>query len=58
MTMLKTIHFYGFNEAMATNKSDLKKLTVVDSQEASKFHYSIFGPKGGAAAGFEPPTLK
>ena len=56
--MLKTIHFYGFNEAMATNKSDLKKLTVVDSKEASKFHYSIFGPKGGAAAGFKPPTLK
>ena len=56
--MLKTIHFYGFNGAMATNKNDLKKLTSVDSQEASKFHFSIFGSKGGAVAGFEPPTWK
>ena len=58
MTMLKTIHFYSFNGAMATNKNDLKSLTIMDCQEPSKIRFPIFDLKRRSRGWFRTANLE
>ena len=56
--MLKTIHFYGFNGVVATYEDDLKSLTIIACQEASKKQFSIFDPKRRSRGRFRTANLE